>query len=74
MVVLLRSFVLICQELGISNIEYCDLILEKIDNITIEQWSDYNVENFKARQSLLSDEQKRILSIYLKKCEEMLKL
>jgi len=74
MVALLRSFVLICQELGINNIEYCDLILEKIDNITIQEWSDYNVEHFKARQALLSEEQKRILAIYLKKCEELLKL
>ena len=74
MVVLLRSLSIICQDLGISNIEMYPILSLEIDGLSIEQWANQNIEQFLESQELLSGDQKRILSLYLKKVEQMLKL
>lgn len=74
MVVLLRSFVLVCQELGISNIEYDGLLSKEINGITIQEWADYSLYQFIENESLLTEIQKNQLTVYLKKCEDVLKL
>ena len=74
MVVLLRSLSILCQELGIPNIEIYPILSLEIDGLSIEQWANQNVEQFQESQELLSADQKRILSLYLKKVEQMLRL
>lgn len=74
MVVLLRSLSIVCQELGIPNIEIYPILSLEIDGLSIEQWANQNVEQFQESQELLSIDQKRILSLYLKKVEQMLRL
>ena len=74
MVVLLRSLSIVCQELGIPNIEIYPILSLEIDGLSIEQWANQNVEQFQESQELLSADQKRILSLYLKKVEQMLRL
>ena len=74
MVVLLRSLSIICQDLGISNIEFYPILSLEIDGLSIEEWANQNVEQFQESQELLTGDQKRILSLYLKKVEQMLKL
>lgn len=69
-----RSLALICQELGITNIEFANILGKEIDGLSIEEWANQNLDQFLESQELLSDEQKRILKLYLKKCEEMLRL
>jgi len=73
-VVLLRSLSIICQDLGIPNIEIYPILSLEIDGLSIEQWANQNIEQFVESQELLSLDQKRILSLYLKKVEQMLKL
>jgi len=73
-VVLLRSLSIICNDLGILNIEIYPILSLAIDGLSIEQWANQNVEQFQESQELLSLDQKRILSLYLKKVEQMLKL
>ena len=74
MVVLLRSLSIICQDLGIPNIELYPVLSLVIDGLSIEEWANQNVEQFQESQELLTGDQKRILSLYLKKVEQMLKL
>ena len=74
MVVLLRSLSIICQDLGIPNIEFYPILSLETDGLSIEQWANQNVNQFQESQELLSNDQKRILSVYLKKVEQMLKL
>jgi len=73
-VVLLRSLSIICNDLGIPNIEIYPILSLVIDGLSIEEWANQNVEQFQESQELLSADQKRILSLYLKKVEQMLKL
>jgi len=70
----MRSLSVICQELGIPDIEIHDILSLEIDGLSIEEWSNQNLEQFQESQQLLSENQKRILSLYLKKVEEMLRL
>ncbi len=74
MVVLMRSLSILCQELGIPNIEIYPVLSLEIDGLSIEQWANQNVEQFQESQELLSADQKRILSLYLTKVEQMLRI
>ena len=74
MVVRLRSLSIICHDLGITNIEFYPVLSLVIDGLSIEEWANQNVEQFQESQELLTGDQKRILSLYLKKVEQMLKL
>lgn len=74
MVVHLRSLSIICQDLGIPNIEFYPILSLEIDGLSIEEWANQNVEQFQESQELLSADQKRILSLYLKKVEQMLRI
>jgi len=70
----MRSLSVICQELGIPDIEIHNILSLEIDGLSIEEWANQNVQQFQESQQLLDDNQKRILSLYLKKVEEMLRL
>ena len=72
--VLLRSLSIICQELGIPDIEIRPILSLEIDELSIEQWANQNVEQFQVSQKLLTIDQKRTLSLYLKKVEQILQL
>jgi len=70
----MRSLAIVCQELGIPDMETFHILSLEIDGLSIEEWSNQNVMQFQESQELLSSDQKRILAIYLKKVEEILKL
>jgi len=70
----MRSLAVICQELGIDDMEVSNILSLEIDGLSIEEWANQNLQQFQESQELLSDSQKRILSLYLKKVEEMLRL
>lgn len=70
--VLLRSLAIVCQELGIPDVE--TILKQEIDGLSIEQWANQNLEQFLESQELLSDKQKKILAQYLKQCEEVLRV
>lgn len=70
----MRSLSVVCQELGISNIEFYPILSLEIDGLSIEEWANQNVEQFQESQELLTIDQKRILSLYLTKVEQMLRL
>lgn len=72
--VFLRSLSIICQELGIPDIEIHHILSLEIDGLSIEEWANQNLQQFQESQELLNENQKRILSLYLKKVEEMLRL
>ena len=63
-----------CQELGITDIEYCNHSGITIGNISIQEWTDLNVKQFVEHQKLLSKQEKKTLSSYLKRCEKLLRL
>jgi len=73
-VVFMRSLSVVCNELGIPDMEIHDILSLEIDGLSIEEWANQNLEQFQESQELLSENQKRILSLYLKKVEEMLRL
>jgi len=70
----MRSLSVVCQELGIPDMEIHDILSLEIDGLSIEEWANQNLQQFQESQKLLDDNQKRILSLYLKKVEEMLRL
>lgn len=70
----MRSLYVICNELGIPDLEIHDILILEIGGLSIEEWANQNVKQFQESQKLLDDDQKRILSLYLKKVEEMLTL
>jgi len=70
----MRSLSVICNELGIPDLEIHDILILEIGGLSIEEWANQNVKQFQESQKLLDDDQKRILSLYLKKVEEMLRL
>ena len=39
-----RSFILMCNELGISDIECMKISRKLVHGITIEEWADYDTE------------------------------
>lgn len=67
----LRSLALVCQEMGIPDIEV--ILKKEIDGISIEEWANQNLIHFLENQKLLSEKQKEELADYLKKCEEVLR-
>lgn len=73
MVVLLRSFILICNELGIPEIEYSALSQIIIHKLSIQEWTDLPLDEFTKKKSKLTTEEKRLLVECLKECEGFLK-
>ena len=72
MVVSMRSFILVCQELGIENAEYSNIVSKKIHGFSIEEWVNFNTEDFIKYQSQLSRHEKIELWDYLLRCQEVL--
>jgi len=70
----MRSLSVICNELGIPDLEIRDILILEIGGLSIEEWANQNVKQFQESQKLLDEDQKRILSLYLKKVEEMLRI
>jgi len=68
----LRSFILVCQELDIPNIEYQNIPNKQVGKITVQQWADYSVEQFLEEYNKLSRVEKMILVESLIICEEIL--
>lgn len=68
----MRSFVVVCNELGISNFESMNVSGAIIGGITIEQWADMNKKEFAQNSQNISADEKLLLAKYLKKCEELL--
>ncbi len=68
-----RSFIVVCNELGISDIECMPFSQIMIHGITVEQWADYSKEEFLKHQRLLTDNEKEVLAFYLKICEGILR-
>ena len=69
-----RSFVLVCQELGIPNIEYHNIARKQVRGTSVQEWADFDVTQFTEHQKLLTQSEKEILSSYLSKCEKKLHL
>jgi len=70
----MRSLSIVCNELGINDIEIHNILSLKINGLSIEEWANQNVTQFQESQKLLTDKQRRTLELYLKKVEEMLRL
>jgi len=68
-----RSFILMCNELGILDIEYMKISRKMVHGITIEEWADYDKKKFLDAQRLLTDSEKGVLVSYLKSCEGILR-
>ncbi len=68
----LHSFVLVCHDLGMPNVEYEYLIRQKIADKSIEQWANYSVNEFTRYQKMLSPSEKDALAEYLVQCEKKL--
>ena len=69
-----RSFVLVCQELGIPNIEYHNIARKQVRGTSVQEWADFDVLQFTEHQKLLSQFEKETLTSYLKECMEALRL
>ena len=68
----LRSFVLVCQELGISNIDHFAQI--QVRGTSIEEWANYSVEEFIERTKFLSESERESLVSHMSKCADTLHL
>lgn len=68
----LRSFIVVCDELGIPNFESMNISKASVGGISIEQWADMGKEEFIQEVQNLSVAKKSLLEKYLKKCEELL--
>ena len=64
-----RSFVVVCTEIGIHDIEIMDMLKFQIHGFSIEQWANCNITEFMYNQQTLSDYEKIVLADYLRKCE-----
>lgn len=68
----IRSFVLICNDLNISNFESINLTKASVAGITIEQWADMDIDKFVQNSKNFLPDEKSLLVQYLKICEELL--
>jgi len=69
----MRSFVLICNELGIDEIEYSALSRIILHGLSIQEWSDLSLDEFNKKKSELTEEENSLLIVYLKECEGILR-
>lgn len=70
----MRSFILICNDLGIEEIEYSTILKIIVHGISIQEWSDLKLIEFMKKKSELTEKENRLLIDYLKRCEEILRL
>ena len=70
----MRSFILICNDLGIDEIEYSAISNIIVHGISIQEWSDLKLSEFTKKKSELTEKENRLLIDYLKRCEEILRL
>lgn len=70
----MRSFILICNDLGIDEIEYTAISNLIVHGISIQEWSDLELSEFTKKKSELTQKENRLLIDYLKRCEEILRL
>ena len=69
-----NNFVLTCLDLGIPNIEYHNISNKAVRNTSIQEWSNYSVQQFTEHQNVLESSEKQQLSSHLIQCDETLRL
>ncbi len=69
-----NNFILTCLDLGIPNMEYYNISNKQVRNTSIQEWSDYSIQQFTEHQNVLEQSEKQQLLSYLKECEEKLRL
>lgn len=65
----LRSFLVVCSELNIPDLEYITSVAGmKINHISVQQWADMDTKQFILESASLDETQKKTLKDSLRSC------